>query len=115
MSLTLTSWLLRGQARVGGGGAGGKGGAGGSKAAAAGKTGSGTGAGGGGVSIAAQRKARLASKTAYVCGEAAHESFQRMLAKFAETFDSQVCGCACLCLCRCLLCACAFFLFYILI
>ena len=39
---------------------------------------------------ASRRKARLDSQTTYVCRETAHESFQRMLAKFADTFDSQV-------------------------
>lgn len=41
---------------------------------------------------AKQRRERLNTQTNYVRQETAHDSFQRMLAKFADTFDSQVCG-----------------------
>lgn len=39
---------------------------------------------------AKERRERLSAQSEYVRKEAAHESFQRMLAKFADTFDSQV-------------------------
>lgn len=40
--------------------------------------------------VSAKRRERLGAQSEYVRNEAAHESFQRMLAKFADTFDAQV-------------------------
>ncbi len=41
-------------------------------------------------SILARRKARIQSQTDFIYREASHESFVRILNKFADTFDTQV-------------------------